>query len=117
MIYVVIHFCNSMWSFLVDAIHRRFSHPLIIHVLYYSWRTSYQVLVAIPLVGLTPSYLCDCFKPGSGVSNVICHAPQILVFSELRLDVVGCLAKNEDHHSLNFPFIMILIILQLLLFI
>jgi hypothetical protein len=34
--------------------------------MYYSWRTSYQGWVGIPLAGLTPPYLCVCLKPGSG---------------------------------------------------
>ena len=63
-IYVVIHFCDSMWSFWVQGnLCRFFLYCLFISVLSLEIQLS-EMRFGIQFTSLTLSHLCACHKPG-----------------------------------------------------
>ena len=67
-VYVVIHFCDSMWSFGVKWICAGFF--IICLYMYYSWWSSYQEgRVEISLTGITLPHCCACSKTGFKFPN------------------------------------------------
>jgi len=70
-VYVVIHLCDNVWSFWVEANLYSFFYPLptFLYTLYMHcrWRSIYQDgRVVIPLPGLTTPHFCACYNTGSG---------------------------------------------------
>jgi hypothetical protein len=76
-VYIVIHFCNTMWSFLVDANHRRFSHRLITHVDVLQLENQLSRLGRDPISWFNPAIFVCLSQTRLWVSNVICRAPHV----------------------------------------
>ena len=63
-VYAVILFCDSMWSFWVEADLCSF----LVVCLYCRWRSNYQEgWAGITLTSLIPPHFCACPKPGPGL--------------------------------------------------
>jgi hypothetical protein len=80
-VYIVILFCDSMWSFWVEANLCSF----LVVCLYCRWRSSYQERwVEITLTSLIPPHFCACLKPGPGFPTS--YVVVFFVFSEFSYD-------------------------------
>jgi hypothetical protein len=78
-VYIVNHFCNSMWSFWVEAICAGLL--IVLLYIYCRWRSPYQEgRVGIPLTGLIPPHFCVSPKPGSRFTKS--YVVVFFVFSE-----------------------------------
>jgi hypothetical protein len=101
-VFVVIHICDNMLSFWVEANLFSFFHHLFICIS--CWRSSYQEeRVGIPLTDLIPPYFCACPNPGLGfpMSYVV-----VSLFYVQWVKVRGDIGGIIYHHCLSFLFLI-----------
>ena len=108
------HFCNSMWSFWVEANlwKKNYGIPFFIVCLYMYWRfrSNYQMgRVEIPLTSLTPPHFCACPKTGPRfpMSHVVVSLCSVSS-DKMRRDYLFCWYSGgmDDHLHLNFLFMI-----------
>jgi hypothetical protein len=105
-VYGVIHSCDSIWSYWVEASLCRFY--IVCLYKYCRWRSSYQEgRVAILLTSLTLPHFYACPKPGLGFPMSYDMVPPNFEFMELRWEVVVCfvdIGEIVDYYYVNFLF-------------
>ena len=107
-VYVVIDFCDCMWSFWVAATLWRFLSGFFIYVFPLEIQLSREDGWN-PINRLNPATLLRLFQAMTLISNVICRLFSLSVFSELRWQMIVFFVDISgivDHLCLNFLDVM-----------